>query len=137
MSMYAVLKTGLILATLFFAVPACGSNSSESSDALVGEWTGKCAATKDQDGSRVSGDSKVDLRFGQDGKYSQSIEGPDGGQLEGTYTASDRNVKIEAEGESINSDYSIKDDVLTFKTKTEADGTPVTSTCTMTRGSEG
>lgn len=133
--MRTVLKASLILAALVSAVPACGSDS--SGDSLVGQWAGNCVATKDQDGSRIGEDSSVKFRFSQDGKYSQSIEDPDGGQLEGTYAVAAQTIKLEAEGESVTTDYSIKDDVLTTKTHADAGGAPVTSTCTMNRSSEG
>ncbi|MGH3978264.1 MAG: hypothetical protein ACRDRZ_04570 [Pseudonocardiaceae bacterium] len=137
--MRTMLKTSLILAALLIAVPACGSNSSgsDSSDALVGEWTGKCTATNDQDGSRVADDVGAKLRFVQDGKYFQSTAGPDGGQLEGTYTVTAQTIALESDGDSIDSNYSIKDGVLTTKTQAESDGVPVTSTCTLRRSSDG
>lgn len=135
--MRTALKASLILAALFVAVPACGSDSGGSSDALVGQWAGKCVATKDRDGTPVGDDSSVKFRFSQDGKFSQSIEGPDGGKLEGSYAVAAQTLKLEAEGESVDTSYSIKDEVLTTKTHADADGAPVTSTCTMSRSSEG
>lgn len=137
--MRTMLKASLILAALFIAVPACGSNpsGSNSSDALVGEWAGKCTPTKDQDGSKVAETYGAKLRFAQDGKYFQSIAEPDGGQLEGTYTATAQTINLQSDGESVDASYSIKDGVLTTKTHVEAAGVPVTSTCTLRRSSDG
>ncbi len=137
--MHAMLKTILIVVALFAAAPACGSGSSgsDSSGALVGEWAGKCATTKGQDGSQVADDVDAKLRFAQDGKYVQSVAGPDGGQVEGTYTVAAQTVSLTTEGDSLNADYSIKDGVLTTKTTIASADAPLTSTCTLRRSSDG
>jgi hypothetical protein len=142
--MRAAIRTSLVMVAIFAAVSACGSNSSGSSSsgsspsaALSGEWLGKCNVVKDQDGSRAQDDADVKLRFSQDGKYSQSIAGPDGGQVDGTYTATDQAFVLKKDSESTQADYSIKDDVLTSKTHDKSGDTPVTSTCTLRRSSGG
>jgi hypothetical protein len=131
-----MMGTFLVLAALFIAVPACSSASSGSgsggSGALVGEWAGKCGA-KNQDGSPATQDVDAKLRFGQDGKYSQSLSGPDGGQVDGTYTVTGQAIELKAQGDSLRADYAINDGVLTTKTQDSSGGAPVTSTCTLRR----
>jgi hypothetical protein len=136
-----MVATGLIMSALFIAMPACSSGSSGSGasgtgDTLVGEWAGKCNA-KNQDSSQASGEVDATLRFGQDGKYSQTIAGPDGGQVDGTYTDIGQAVELKAQGTSLKAEYAIKDGVLTTKTQDSSGGTPVTSTCTLRRNSGG
>lgn len=137
--MHAILKTSLILAALFITLPACGSSSSGSnpSDALVGEWAGKCTTTKDQDGGRVADDVDASLRFSRDGKYFQSIAGSDGGQVEGSYTVAAQTINLKTAGDSLDATYAIKDGLLTTKTQVESADAPITSTCSLRRGSGG
>lgn len=134
--MRATIKTSLILASLLIAAPACGSESTPS-DAIVGEWSGECATTKDQDGSKVGDNDNAKLQFTQDGKYSQSISGPDGGEVAGNYTVADQALTITTDGDSENVNYSIKDGVLTTTTRGQSGDAPVTSTCNLRQGSGG
>lgn len=133
--MRATIKTGLIMAALLAAMPACGSASNQDSS-LVGEWSGDCATTKDQDGSKVGNNDKVRLRFTQDGKYSQSISGADGG-VEGNYTVAGQTITVNSGGDSVKVNYSIEDGVLTTKTRGQSGDVPVTSTCNLRQGSGG
>ena len=133
--MRTTLRTSLVIAALFMAVSACGSNSggSGTTDSLVGDWTGKCSTTKDQDGSRIGGDVDAKLRFTQDGKYSQTLAGPDGGQVDGTYTVAGQVISLKAQGDSIDANYALQNGQLTTKTQSSTDGSPVTSTCNLRR----
>lgn len=135
--MRTMMGTCLVFAALFVAAPACGSSSSGSNaDALVGEWAGKCG-TEDQSGGQAGGDVDATLRFTQDGKYSQSIAGPDGGTVNGTYTVAGQAIDLTTEGDSLKADYAVENGVLTTKTQDSSTGTPVTSTCTLRRSSGG
>ncbi|MCA1603999.1 MAG: lipocalin family protein [Acidobacteria bacterium] len=134
--MRATIKTSLILAALLVAVPACGSQSDPKSS-LVGEWSGDCGTTKDEDGSKVGDNDDAKLRFTQDGQYSQSIAGPDGGEAEGNYTVAGQTITVTSGGDSVKVDYSIKDGVLTTTTRGKSENVPVTSTCNLRQGSGG
>lgn len=133
--MRATLRAILVVVAFFLAVSACGSNSggSSSTDSLVGNWAGKCGVTKDQDGSRVGDDVDAELRFTQDGKYSQTLAGPDGGHTDGTYTVAAQVISLKAQGDSVDAHYTIQDGRLTTKTQSNTDGSAITSTCTLRR----
>lgn len=129
--MRATIKTGLILTSLLIAATACGSGS-DPRNAIVGEWSGECATTKDQDGSKLGDNEKAKLRFTQDGKFSQSVSGP--GEVSGSYTIAGQTLTLTADGDSTKTNYSIKDGVLTTTTQGNADGVPVTSICNLRQG---
>lgn len=126
--MRTVLRLSLILAMLFVTVPGCGS---DANDALIGEWAGKCTTT-DQDGSRIADDVDATLRFTEDGRFSQSISD---NEVDGTYSVSNEALALQAEGESTNVNYAIKDEGLTITQRETADGTTATSTCKFSRSS--
>lgn len=135
--MRRMVGTGLVLAALVVAGSACGSNSGESApggdaSSLVGEWSGKCGI-KDQSGKQVGSDVDAKLGFTQDGKYTQTISGPDGANVNGTYTVGGQTITLTAEGSALKADYAIKDGVLTTTTQDSSSGTPTTSTCTLRR----
>lgn len=126
--MRSTLKTAVILAGLAIAAPACGS---DPADDLVGEWTGQCTTVPGQDGSRKNLDTT--LEFGPDGQYFQQVAGPTGGEVEGTYTATEDTINLQGPGgTSIDATYSISDGTLTLKaTDPSTDGEG--STCTLSR----
>lgn len=134
--MRVTIKTSLILAALFVAAPACGSESN-AGDSLVGNWSGECATTKDQDNSKVGDSESVKLQFAQDGTYSQSVSGPDGDEIVGNYTVAGQFITVTSDGDSVKLGYSIEDGVLTTKTQDKSDDVPVTSTCNLRQGSGG
>lgn len=124
----------LIIAALLVAAPACATKSveagTEGKDALIGEWVGKCSAS-DQDGGHLD---NVDTRlsFSPDGKYRQSMSGPDGGQVDGTFTVTGATLDLKTQDDALKVDYSIQNGVLTTKTHDNSQG-PVSSTCTLHR----
>jgi hypothetical protein len=134
--MRSTIKTSLIMAALLVAASACGSKSS-SDNSIIGEWSGECATTKDQDSSKVGNNDQAKVRFTQDGKYFQSISGPDGGDASGNYTVEGQSITVTSGGDSEKIDYVIKDGVLTTTTRGSSDNVPVTSVCNLRQGSGG
>lgn len=122
--MRAIVKTTLILAGLSLAVPACGSDPAGD---LAGEWVGKCT-TQDDAGSGAT------LTFGTDGKYSQQVEGADGGEASGTYTATDKAITlVGSDGDSVEAEYSLNGDALTVTTPGSSPDAAAASTCELKR----
>lgn len=122
--MRAILKTTVILAGLALAVPACGSDPAGD---LAGEWSGNCS-------TQSGAETKATLTFGKDGKYTQKIEGADGGDASGTYTATDKDLTLSgADGESLKATYSLDGDTLTVTTPGSGDPSAA-STCELKRG---